>query len=193
MGVDLVDFGGGNLGSLRRCLHRLDVPFREGPPGGDRPVLLPGVGAFGAVMRGLRREGLDRRLIELVQGGTPLLGICVGLQVLFEGSEESPEEPGLGLLAGRVLRFHTAKVPQIGWNLVEPGPAGESWPTGHVYFVNSYYARPEAPEVVLYESHYGDPFCAAVRKGSLAAFQFHPEKSGDFGQALLRKWIDAHE
>jgi glutamine amidotransferase len=112
------------------------------------------------------------------------------LQVLFERSEESRTEPGFGFLAGEVLRFRAGKVPQIGWNRVEPA-TGSGWEAGYAYFVNSYAARPSDPSVTLYEADYHGPFCAAVRRDNLTAFQFHPEKSGAFGHALLRRWVDA--
>ena len=119
-GIDLVEIGIGNIGSVKYCLERLGIDYRlvnpDSPPDGTRPLVLPGVGAFGAVMQALRRNQFDILLKELIQKGLPYLGICVGLQVLFEGSEESPEVPGLGLLKGKVVRFKEGKIPQIGWN-----------------------------------------------------------------------------
>ncbi|MCU0723999.1 MAG: imidazole glycerol phosphate synthase subunit HisH, partial [Planctomycetes bacterium] len=116
----------------------------------------------------------------------PFLGICVGMQVLFERSEESPGVEGLSVLPGEVVRFREGKVPQVGWNRVEPRQGG-GLPAGFVYFVNSYAPRPARPKDVLYEADYHGPFCAAVRRGNVAAFQFHPEKSGEFGHRLLRR------
>ena len=137
--IDLVDVGGGNTGSVRRCLQRLGVTFHEvgpdNPPQGSRPMVLPGVGAFGAVMESLRRKQLDQQVLNLVNAGTPYLGICVGMQVLFDSSEESPSVPGLGLIPGKVLKFRLNKVPQIGWNEINPEQRG--WDPGFVYFVNS--------------------------------------------------------
>jgi imidazole glycerol phosphate synthase glutamine amidotransferase subunit len=187
--VELVDYGGGNLASMQRCLHRLDLSYDlvDGcrPPTGNRPLVLPGVGAFGAVMEALRRQGLDQRLIDLADSGTPYLGICVGLQVLLNGSQESPGVAGLGLVAGEVVRFQAPKVPQIGWNEVR-----SAQDSGFVYFVNSYYAVPQDPNWVWYEADYFGPFCAALRRRNLSAFQFHPEKSGAYGQSLLRRWFE---
>lgn len=195
--IDLVDVGGGNIGSVKRCLERLEIEFDEAnienPPRGDKPVLLPGVGAFGPVMDHLKATGFDKRLKDLVQAGTPYLGICVGMQILFESSEESKSAAGLGLLAGSVRRFKEGKVPQIGWNLIElKGPAAErkNYPeSGYVYFVNSFYPQPASSDAVLYESNYYLPFCAAVKTGNITAFQFHPEKSGAFGKSLLLGWL----
>ena len=191
--VDLVDVGGGNTGSVRRCLQRLAIQYRDvGPdllPDGNRPVILPGVGAFGAVMDSLKRGGVGDTVRKIVQEGTPYLGICVGMQVLFDSSEESPNTAGLSLVPGEVVRFKSNKVPQIGWNHVEPKQTGD-WPPGFVYFVNSYYPRPDDPAVTLYGADYGVNFCAAVQTGNITAFQFHPEKSGPFGGQLLERWID---
>lgn len=192
--VDLVDYGGGNLGSLQRALQRLQIDYRlvdaSTLPSGDLPLILPGVGAFGAVAQALSSGGLDARLKALVEAGTPFLGICVGLQVLLQGSEESPDVPGLGLIPGRVVRYNAPKVPQIGWNRIEPKQGGGD--AGFVYFVNSFYAVPENAGHVWYESDYYGTFCAALRDTShgrhLSAFQFHPEKSGDLGQKLLSDW-----
>ncbi|MBA3857874.1 MAG: imidazole glycerol phosphate synthase subunit HisH, partial [Cyanobacteria bacterium PR.3.49] len=155
-------------------------------PDGSRPIILPGVGNFGAVMKNLQKEKFDQKIKKLVEGGTPYLGICVGMQILFDSSEES-DTAGLGILPGRVLKFTAGKVPQIGWNLLEAKQ--QNWPNGFVYFVNSYFARPESDADVLYTSDYFGDFCAAVRRDNITAFQFHPEKSGEFGQQLLVNWL----
>jgi imidazole glycerol phosphate synthase glutamine amidotransferase subunit len=202
--VDFVTAAGGNIGSVSRCLERLGVPYREcdaqSPPDGSRPIVLPGVGAFGTVMQALEAGNLAAKIKELVLAGTPFLGVCVGMQVLFDGSEEAPGVNGLGLIAGQVRKYQHGKVPQIGWNKIVPGPAAEAvedekdrnnstWPDGFVYFVNSYYPHPDNGDVTLYSANYYGDFCAAVHKGNITAFQFHPEKSGDFGQSLIEKWV----
>lgn len=190
--IDVIDAAGGNVGSLCRALERLGVTCTrvnaECLPAGDKPVILPGVGNFGAVMKRLRDAKLDSRIRELVNSGVPFLGVCVGLQVLFDGSEESPGVPGLSLLKGNVVKFTAGKVPQIGWNRIES--TDSSWASGFAYFVNSYFAVPAQEDLVLYQSEYFQPFCAAVQKDNITAFQFHPEKSGAFGMALLERWID---
>ncbi len=189
--IDLVEVGGGNTGSVRRCLQRLGVSYRDvGPenlPDGTRPLILPGVGAFGTVMNSLRSNGMDQVIRTLVSKGTPLLGICVGMQVLFDGSEEAPGIPGLSLIPGMVVRFTANKVPQIGWNYIHP--LINSWDPGFVYFVNSYYPEPAYKDMSLYRAEYGVSFCAAICTNNITAFQFHPEKSGQFGQSLMRRWI----
>ena len=194
--VDLVDVGGGNIGSVKRCLERLEIDFNEAnlssPPTGDKPVVLPGVGAFGPVMDHLRANGFDNRVRDLVKSGTPFLGICVGMQILFDSSEEAPGVKGLGLVPGTVKKFQQGKVPQIGWNLVEREKnKGEAFPeNGYVYFVNSFYPSPSSNDAVLYWSDYYVRFCAAVKQDNITAFQFHPEKSGSFGQELLLSWVN---
>jgi len=189
--IDLVDIGGGNIGSVRRCLQRLEVPFRnvavENPPDGSRPLVVPGVGAFGAVMNHLRTIQFDQIICQLVRAGTPYLGICIGMQILFDSSDESPGVPGLSLVQGKVVRFNAPKVPQIGWNLISS--KDPAWEPGYVYFVNSYYPQPVDDAVMLYQSDYGAPFCAAIKCDNITAFQFHPEKSGQFGQQLLERWL----
>jgi imidazoleglycerol phosphate synthase glutamine amidotransferase subunit HisH len=225
--IDVVDYGGGNLGSALRCLTRLGVEYRlvngRERPTGENPLLFPGVGAFGAAMANLARDGFADCLRELIRGGTPYLGICIGLQVLFEGSEEAPDTPGLGLLSGRVTRFRQGKVPQIGWNRIElvapphpnppppggrglntslsretsplpPGGGGLGWggfpQSGYVYFVNSYYPELADPADALYQADYHGPFTAAAQRDNITAFQFHPEKSGPFGQTLIQRWLN---
>jgi imidazole glycerol-phosphate synthase subunit HisH len=189
--VDLVDIGGGNIGSISRCLERLGINYRpvdaDNLPDGSRPLVVPGVGNFGAVMNALAACGLDRTLVKLVNAGTPYLGICVGMQILFNESEESPNAKGLGLLPGKVVRFQHPKVPQIGWNKLEP--ENSDWQPGYAYFVNSYYPVPSETDVTLYNANYGGRFCAAVNKNHVTAFQFHPEKSGPFGESLVTRWL----
>lgn len=190
--LDLINCGG-NIGSITRCFTRLEVGYRLIENGDDlsggNPLVLPGVGSFGALMSNLDSAGFTEKLRELVKSGAPLLGICVGLQVLFEKSEESSETPGLGLIKGEIVRFREGKIPQIGWNRIEP-KADSGFEPGYVYFVNSYYAAPEDDEVTLYTADYHGPFCAAVKSGNILAFQFHPEKSGEFGHGLIRRWLD---
>lgn len=155
-------------------------------------MLVPGVGAFGAVVDSLSRDGLGARVSQAAQSGTPLLGICVGLQLLLDESEETPGAKGLGLIPGRVVKLKAAKVPQIGWNRIERQEPHPGLEEGYVYFVNSYVAEPADPSKVWYESEYEGRYCAAVRDVSnnrhISAFQFHPEKSGQFGHDLLTSW-----
>jgi len=194
--VELVDVGGGNVGSVMRCLERLGVSYKQVQTPdqltGNAPLILPGVGSFGAVMQFLRAKNLADPVSALVRQGTPLLGICVGLQILFSASEESPGVPGLDLLPGKNVKFTRGKVPQIGWNLITPtAQAKHLFPDQeYVYFVNSYFARPEQAEVVSYTADHHETFCAAVHHKNITAFQFHPEKSGRAGERLIRRWLN---
>ena len=200
--VEVLHYGGGNVGSLLRALERCEIPYTllkgtiDGTfPTGKHPVILPGVGAFGAIMQGLEARGFLEPLKRVVlDEKVPFLGVCVGLQVLFESSEESPDVAGLGFLKGIVRHFPTdfegSKVPQIGWNYIQAQQ--ENAPEGFVYYVNSYFADPADANVVLYASDYqGTRFCGAVKHENISAFQFHPEKSGAFGHDLLRHWFDS--
>lgn len=190
--VDIVEFNGGNVASVGYCLERLGIGYRRvdanRPPDGSRPLLMPGVGSFGSVISALSKDGLDATITKLVRNGTPYIGICVGMQVLFERSDESAGVPGLGLLKGELVRFAAEKVPLIGWTEVRA--AQESYDDGFVYFVNSYFPKPAEASVNLYTADYAGPFCAAVRSGNMTGFQFHPEKSGSFGNALLKRTIE---
>ena len=193
MKVDLIETGIGNIGSVKRCLQRLNVDVRVvnqfSHPDGTRPLVLPGVGQFGAIMQALQQNKLDVCLRNLIIGGTPYLGICVGMQILFDGSEESDETPGLSLLKGKVLRFQNGKIPQIGWNLITSVNDAVRQAPQYGYFVNSYYAKPQSSAIVSHVANYYGEFCAAVRSDNITAVQFHPEKSAQFGQEFLKEWL----
>lgn len=160
-------------------------------------LVLPGVGAFGDCMKNLAEYGLTDPIKEHVDSGKPFLGICLGLQVLFEGSDESPDVPGLGILEGRVVRFSPSeeerlKVPHMGWNRVsikKESPVLAGIPDGSwFYFVHSYYPDPKDPGVIAVTSNYGVEFTAAVARDNLFACQFHPEKSSADGLRILRNF-----
>ncbi len=200
--LGIVDYGAGNLCSVRNSFHAAGFESRlvrsEEELEGLTHLVLPGVGAFGDCARALRKQGLAepiRRWVE--EDARPFLGICVGYQILFESSEESPGEPGLGLLRGRVRRFDAAaglKVPHIGWNSAQlRDPADPIWAgmgdAPHFYFVHSYYPEPEDEAIVAARCVYGAAFAAAVRRGRLTATQFHPEKSQKLGLRLLRNFM----
>jgi imidazole glycerol-phosphate synthase subunit HisH len=152
-------------------------------------VVLPGVGTFGATMAGLRAAGLDAAIAERARSGAPILAMCVGLQVLFETSDESPGE-GLGVLPGRVGRFpETVRVPQFGWNRIEPEPGCRYLEPGHAYFANSFRVL-AAPGCKVAHAEHGERFVAAIERGPLLACQFHPELSGAFGHRLIARWLE---
>jgi glutamine amidotransferase len=158
-------------------------------------VVLPGVGAFGDAMAELRTRGLVEPIRDMIAAGKPFLGICLGLQLLFDVGYEGGEHAGLGVLRGKVVRFDLPagfKVPHMGWNqgrFVRPAPVLDGLADGtHFYFVHSYYVVPEDPALVAIETTYGHPFCAMVWRDNLFATQFHPEKSQADGLRLLRNF-----
>ncbi len=189
----LVDYGMGNLGSVEKALRYVgcQVQTTSDPTVLKEAagVVLPGVGAFDDCMRGLRDRRLLDPLREVVHQGKPFLGICLGLQVLFEGSEEG-SETGLGVIPGRVVRFrHSLKIPHIGWNQIQvnqPAPHLEGIEAGSwFYFVHSYYVEPVDENVVATTTEYGYDFCSAIHRENIFACQFHPEKSQSAGLRLL--------
>jgi imidazole glycerol phosphate synthase glutamine amidotransferase subunit len=196
--LTLVDYGAGNLASVERAFERLGAQTRRARSGeeiGDaEAIVLPGVGHFSALARALKREGMAGALGAAVERGTALLGICLGLQVLFAQSEEAPGETGLGWLAGEVRALPAdVKLPHMGWNQVRRlGPSRllesiheDSW----FYFAHSYAAF-ETGEAAVATCDYGAPFSAVVERGRLAAVQFHPEKSGEAGAKVLRNFLE---
>lgn len=201
--VAIIDYGVGNLFSVQKAFAALgadaQITSDEAVIRAADHIVLPGVGAFGDCMKNFEASGLVPVLRESISAEKPLLGICVGLQILFEGSEESPDVPGLGLLKGRVrkIRAEGLKVPHMGWNSIavaEPRQhvdlfAGLADPS-YVYFVHSYHAVPDDAACITARTEYGEPITAAVAKGSIQATQFHPEKSGDVGLSILRNFIE---
>ena len=191
--IAVLDYGIGNLRSAEKALQRVGAQARlVGDPdeaSGADAVVLPGVGAFGACMRALRRSGLDRVAFDAIERGTPFLGVCVGMQLLYEGSDEDPDTQGLGVIAGRVRRLpEGVKHPQMQWNVLDvraPGDALLGSLAGEwFYFVHS-YAPEDTGDDVLATCDYGGPVVAAVGRDRMWATQFHPEKSGTAGLALL--------
>jgi glutamine amidotransferase len=198
LNVAVVDYDAGNTLSVTRALEKVGAgvdltPDPERVARADA-VVLPGVGAFGDCVRKLKERGMDGACREAYGAGKPFLGVCVGLQVLFEGSEESPGVEGLGILPGTVVRFEAGelKVPHIGWNelRVERGhPILEGLDGEAFYFVHSYYPEPAERSHVLGTSKYGGEFCAAAGRDNLAAVQFHPEKSSRAGLKLYENFL----
>ena len=198
----LIDAGTGNLRSVQKALEAVgaNVDCTSDPQtvlGGQR-VILPGVGAFGDFMSGLRRRGLEDIVKEIAGRGVPLLGICVGMQALFDIGEEMAEYAGLGLLQGRVVRFEEllgVKVPHTGWNQLEvqeAAPLFRGIPSGsYVYFNHSYYCRVETPLDVTATTDYGLRYACSVQRENLFGVQFHPEKSQAVGLRLLRNFLEA--
>ncbi len=198
MRVAVVDYDAGNTLSVTRALEkagaRVDLTPDPERVARAEAVVLPGVGAFGDCVRKLQARGMDEACREAIAGGKPFLGVCVGLQVLFEGSDESPGKEGLGVLPGMVVRFEAGdlKVPHMGWNQLDvarehplfDGLDGEAF-----YFVHSYYPDPADRGDVLAAAEYGARFCAAAGRENLAAVQFHPEKSSRAGLELYENFL----
>ncbi|MFE0559402.1 imidazole glycerol phosphate synthase subunit HisH [Paenibacillus sp. FSL W8-0187] len=199
MAIAIVDYGMGNLHSVSKAVERLGYkPLvtgeREEILAADG-IILPGVGAFGDAMEQLRETSLDSVMKEAAESGKPLLGICLGMQLLFSRSEEHGKFEGLDILPGSVVRFTGGdyKVPHMGWNSLQfekrEHPLFAGLEEGHVYFVHSYHVLPEVQADLLAVTDYGQPVTAIVGRDSVYGMQFHPEKSGELGMSLLRNFL----
>ena len=200
--VILIDAGTGNLRSVQKALESIGATVeRTDDPQkvltGKR-IVLPGVGAFGDFMSGLRARGLDSVIKEVVARGVPLLGICVGMQAFFETGEEMGQHKGLGLLPGSVTRFAeslSVKIPHTGWNQVEARKDAllfnQITDGAYVYFNHSYYCQPAESSDVLATTEYGQTYACAVQRGNIFGVQFHPEKSQTVGLRILKNFLEA--
>ncbi len=197
--VAIIDYGVGNLRSVEKAFAATGC---EAVISADDSVLrsaerlvLPGVGAFASCMNGLRERGVDSLVHERVRAGTPLLGICVGMQMLFEVSDEFGTTNGLGLLRGRVRRFETdLVVPQVGWNRIRQRQQHRLFAGvedgSFCYFVHSFYCEPSTDELAVGETEYGVRYASVVARDNVCGVQFHPEKSQDVGLRMLRNFVD---
>lgn len=196
--LTLVDYGAGNLPSVERAFRRLQIETRRAVRGADlagaEAIVLPGVGHFSALARALASNGLGAALSEALDRGRAVLGICLGLQACFERSEEAPEEAGLGWLTGVVRPLPAdVKLPHMGWNQlrhVRPSTLLAGIPEGAWFYFAHTYAAFEAGEAAVALCDYGASFASVVERGHLAAVQFHPEKSGEVGAAVLRNFLE---
>ena len=199
--IAIIDYDAGNIKSVEKALLSLSqevIVTRDAETilHADK-VILPGVGSFGDAMGKLHQYGLVDVIKQVVANKTPFLGICLGLQLLFESSEESPGVEGLGILKGKIVRIPEGegiKVPHIGWNSLQYPNKGKLY-TGlpenaYVYFVHSYYLKAEEPEIVVAATEYGTYIHASVEKDNVFACQFHPEKSSDTGLAILQNFVN---
>ena len=208
--IGVIDYGAGNLGSVMNALKRLghEARFVRGPeeltgpkaPGAQAPyekILFPGDGHFAAAMVSLEKSGYAEALKEWINGDRPFLGICIGLQLLFDSSEEAPPVEGvpvrgLGIIPGVVKRFPGRKVPQIGWNQTRARSGSKLFrdipENSFFYYIHSYYTIPNDEGAAAAWAEYYLRYCSVVERGALAAVQFHPEKSGALGLKLLENW-----
>jgi imidazole glycerol-phosphate synthase subunit HisH len=200
--IVIVDYGMGNLRSVQKAFERVGAEARvvSSPDemAGAQGIVLPGVGAFGQAMDNLRSAGWVEPLVAACSGGTPFIGICLGMQLLFESSDEMGEHAGLGILPGTVQRFTgDLKVPQMGWNQIRIRGAGTERVSpllrdvpdgGYAFFVHSYYCAPRDPDIVLATTDYGIEFASVVGRGNVLGAQFHPEKSQSIGLKMLENF-----
>ena len=199
--IAIIDYDAGNIKSVEKALKYLGEDAvitrdREEILSADK-VILPGVGAFGDAMYNLKKYGLDEVLREVAERQIPLLGICLGLQLLFERSDETPGVEGLGILKGEILRIPDCpglKIPHMGWNSLKIREGARLFQgigqDPYVYFVHSYYLKADHPEDVAATTEYIVPIHASVEHGNVFACQFHPEKSGDIGLQILKNFCD---
>lgn len=197
--IGIVDFGLGNLRSLHKALEHLGAACElTGDPArlaAAERLILPGDGHFGDTMRELRERGLDTMLTDFAASGRPLLGICIGMQIMMESSEEAPGVAGLGLFEGTVRRFQseTLKIPHMGWNTVRqaaPSPLfAEIREDEYFYFIHSYHVAPSDAAVIAGETEYAARFPAIIARGNVFATQFHPEKSARPGLRMLENFV----
>ncbi len=197
--IAIIDYDAGNLKSVEKACIRLGFDTvvtrdRDKILSADK-IILPGVGAFGDAMEKLKSYGLEKVIKEAVGLGKPFLGICLGLQLIFESSEETPGASGLGLIKGKIVRIPDTpglKIPHIGWNDIKIKPESRLFKNvsdgAYVYFVHSYYLQAEDEADVAATTEYGAHIHAAVEKGNIFATQFHPEKSGDIGLQILKNF-----
>ncbi len=206
MKIGIIDYEAGNLTSVARALSHFDIPWIISSDTSELSktdkIIFPGVGAAASAMQSLKKYGLDEFLRHTYEKGVPILGICLGTQIIFEESEEDGGTKTLGLLKGKVKRFpepleyqgERLKVPHMGWNKV-------SWKKDHpvfrgldpdyeFYFVHSYYVVPEDPSIIAGTTFYGIEFCSAIAVDNLVAVQFHPEKSGEPGLKILKQFCE---
>ena len=199
--IAIIDYGAGNLQSVRNALDFIGCPGTITSDPAEilsaDGIILPGVGAFGSAMAEMERKGLTETVKSAAKSGKPFIGICAGMQLLFEESEESPGVPGLGVLRGKVLLFPAdkgLKIPHMGWNSIrtkkESRLLGKLSGSPYMYFVHSYYVKAEDQEMVSALSDYGTTFDAAVEQENLFGCQFHPEKSGTEGISILRRFAE---
>jgi len=197
--ITIIDYGMGNLQSLANAFQFLgeEVKITDNPKEIEKAqkLVFPGVGDFGKAIKNLKKKKIDLPIRNSIQKGTPFLGICLGLQLLFEKSEEAPNDKGLNIFKGKILRFKNVKTPQIGWNqiniLKKTKIFKEIENNSFVYFMHSFYVEPLDKKIIVARTNYGKGFCSAIEQKNVFGVQFHPEKSGKTGLKILRNFITA--
>ena len=189
----ILDYDAGNLKSIANMLDFLGEDYIISSDKNElknaRRVIFPGQGHFRQAIENLDKKELIEPIKSIISAGVPFLGICLGLQILFEKSDEAPNFEGLSILKGEVKKFTSGKVPQIGWNKIKTTQINKYLKDEFFYFVNSYYVIPEDKSIISSHANYGVDFCSSIQKDNLTAVQFHPEKSAKAGMDFFKLWI----
>jgi len=195
--IGIVDYGAGNILSVKKALEYLGIDCKIIESETDfkevEKIILPGVGAFQSAIQKLKFTGIHGIIKNWLLSNKPFLGICLGMQLLFEESEESKDAEGFGIFKGKVIRFSNKKVPQIGWNQVATTQASKIMKgikrSSFFYFLHGYFVQPQDDDIVVGITEYGVVYPSVIEKGNIYAVQFHPEKSGEVGLKLIKNWI----
>ena len=192
--IVIIDYNSGNIKSLGNMLSYLGCEYILSNKKEDilsaKKLLFPGQGHFAQAMDNLERSGLIDTIKTSINNGIDFLGICLGLQILFEKSEEAPNIEGLGIIKGEVKKFKLGKIPQVGWNKIKTTKNNDFLDDDYFYFVNSYYVEPKDKNIVSSYTDYEIEFCSSIQKDNLSAVQFHPEKSSIAGVNFFKKWLE---
>lgn len=191
--ITIIDYDAGNLKSIENMLNFLGAQYQISSDPKEietaERIIFPGQGHFAQAMKNLENKNLIPAIKKAIENNAKFLGICIGLQVLFEKSEEASEIDGLGVIKGEVKKFTSGKIPQIGWNKIKTTKNNSFLKDDYFYFVNSYYVVPEDKNIISSTCDYGVDFCASIEYKNLTAVQFHPEKSSDAGINFFKKWL----
>lgn len=192
--ITIIDYEAGNLKSICNMLDFLNEKYEISSNPKEieaaKSIIFPGQGHFAQAMKNLENKNLIKPIKAAIANDAKFLGICIGLQVLFESSEEAPDVSGLGIIKGEVRKFTQGKIPQIGWNRIKTTENNTYLEDDYFYFVNSYYVVPEDEKVISSTASYNIDFCASIEYKNLAAVQFHPEKSSQAGIKFFEKWLN---
>lgn len=192
--ITIIDYEAGNLKSICNMLDFLNQAYRISSVPSEiesaRKIIFPGQGHFAQAMQNLKQKELIEPIKSAIYQKADFLGICLGLQVLFEKSEEAPNIEGLGIIKGEVKKFNRGKIPQIGWNMISTTSCNSYLEDNYFYFVNSFYVCPKNEDIISSTCDYHGKFCASIEDENLCAVQFHPEKSAEAGINFFKKWLN---